>query len=266
MWTKPWWMKKQQVNGDIVPLFELVDIKKLLQATLRPNRIDTLLLNETPNIIGENKLDITRMESSVSGKVKKPTSRAYLDVLEHSTIETKNQSTDPLFNNSIKGFIRWKLITLILGIVCIILLFIGGIFLLFQSADKGKVYVVRSKKEFEELKNSVQYIQFPSNSCNEISFSHLEFSRFSNLKTIVVEDNCFKHVKKVYITNMNSLEQVRVGRNSFRSQENPSISVSIENREFVLKNCVSLNTVNIGPYSFSEFNSFSIDSLTVVLY
>lgn len=198
------------------------------------------------------------IEASASQEVGAPTGDYFIvEVVNSGTIKTTLSQQS--IGDPSKKHVRWKPVNLILGIVILLLLLIGGICLILQVTSGDKVFVVRSKKEFEKLKDSVRFIQVPSDSCNEREFTVVDFSRFTMLEGVVVENNCFKHVKKVQVTNLSCLKRLQIGRNAFSSQEFSS-SLSVENKEFVLKNCSSLMSIQIAPYSFSDYASFSIES------
>lgn len=198
------------------------------------------------------------IEASASQEVGTPLNDYYVvEVVNSGTIKS-TLSQQPVDDSSKKP-IRWKPAHLILGLVILLLLLIGGISLILQVTNEEKIFIVRSKKEFEKLKNSVRFIQFPSDSCNEKEFTMIDFSRFAVLESVVVENNCFRHVKRVQVTNLNNLKRLQIGRNAFSSQSFPS-SLSVESKEFVVKNCSSLMIIQIAPYSFNDFFSFSIES------
>ena len=123
--------------------------------------------------------------------------------------------------------------------------------------------VVTSQKEFDKLSKYTQHISFAKESCNENTFTNLDFSRFSNLQSIEVGDNSLMYVKNVKIDGLSKLEKVNIGQNSFTEYRNGHASNSQDN-SFVMKNCDSLKSLSIDRYSFSNYNSFIIESKIVV--
>ena len=86
------------------------------------------------------------------------------------------------------------------SIVVLILLAIGGVIGYFMWKNKIEaVNVVTSQKEFDRLSKNTQHISFAKDSCNENTFTNLDFSRFNNLQSIEVGDNSLMYVKNVKI-------------------------------------------------------------------
>ena len=140
----------------------------------------------------------------------------------------------------------------------------GGIIGYFIWKNKiESVNVVTSQKEFDKLSKHTQHISFAKESCNENTFTNLDFSRFSNLQSIEVGDNSLMYVKNVKIDGLSKLEKVNIGQNSFTEYRNGYNSNSQDN-SFVMKNCDSLKSLSIDRYSFSNYNSFIIESKSVV--
>ena len=149
-------------------------------------------------------------------------------------------------------------------IALLVFMAIGGIIGYFMWKNKiESVNVVTSQKEFDKLSKHTQHISFAKESCNENTFTNLDFSRFSNLQSIEVGDNSLMYVKNVKIDGLSKLEKVNIGQNSFTEYRNGHASNSQDN-SFVMKNCDSLKSLSIDRYSFSNYNSFIIESMIVV--
>lgn len=180
--------------------------------------------------------------------------------------QPENKSIDFIPPGSPKKSSRKKSLFFIIIAICVLFL-IGGIILVVQLSNKDKVVIVHNKKEFDKLKDSVRFIQFPSDSCNEEEFTDLDFSRFSDLESVIVESRSLRHVRKVHFTDLSSLETIQISDNAFVLQD--SLSVLSEplngNKEVILRNCPVLNHVEIGVNSFSDYNVFSVESNTMIL-
>ena len=149
-------------------------------------------------------------------------------------------------------------------IVVLILLAIGGVIGYFMWKNKiESVSVVTSQKEFDKLSKYSQHISFAKESCNENTFTNLDFSRFIDLQSIEVGDNSLMYVKNVKIDGLSKLEKVNIGQNSFTENRNGYASNSQDNN-FIMKNCDSLKSLSIDRYSFSNYNSFIVESKIVV--
>ena len=150
-------------------------------------------------------------------------------------------------------------------IALLVFMAIGGIIGYFMWKNKiESVNVVTSQKEFDKLSKHTQHISFAKESCNENTFTNLDFSRFSNLRSIEVGDNSLMYVKNVKIDGLSKLEKVNIGQNSFTEYRNGHASNSQDN-SFVMKNCDSLKSLSIDRYSFSNYNSFIIESKIIVI-
>ena len=157
---------------------------------------------------------------------------------------------------------KWLIICFISLLVFVVIA--GGIIGYFMWKNKiESVSVVTSQKEFDKLSKYSQHISFAKDSCNENTFTNLDFSRFSNLQSIEVGDNSLMYVKNVKIDGLSKLEKVNIGQNSFTEYRNGYDSNS-QNNSFVMKNCDSLKSLSIDRYSFSNYNSFIIESKSVV--
>lgn len=178
--------------------------------------------------------------------------------------------------NPVKSFIRdviknplhWKSVVFYLCVICVLLLLTGGIILIVKASNADNVYVVHSKKEFDKLKDSVRFVQFPPNSCNEDDFTSLDFSRFTKLENVVISNDCFSHVKKVNVANLNNLERLQIGRNAFSSQNGVSAlgqPLNVDSKEIIINNCPSLSSIEIGPYAFSDYSSIIMESGVMLL-
>lgn len=174
---------------------------------------------------------------------------------------------EPVTPHSPKKPSHRKSLVFIIIAICVLFL-IGGIILVVQLSNKDEVVVVHNKKEFDKLKDSVRFIQFPSDSCNEEEFTDLDFSRFSDLESVVVESHSLRHVKRVHFIDLSSLEKIQISENAFTSQDSVSVlsvPLVVENKEVILRNCPLLNHVEIGVISFSDYNVFSVESSSVFL-
>ena len=78
-----------------------------------------------------------------------------------------------------------------------------------------------------------------------------ELSNYPNLKRIEIGDNCFVNVKTVRINRLNQLVSLKIGKNSF-TQKKHSWG-NDESKSFHILNCESLESIQIGEYSFSDF-------------
>ena len=94
-----------------------------------------------------------------------------------------------------------------------------------------------------------------SNTYNELE--SLNLNEFEYLKSIVIGDDCFENVDLFFIDGLNELKYIKIGKNSFSHVKNDDIwddnKSNNGNRSFRILNCVKLESIEIGSYSFSDY-------------
>ena len=108
---------------------------------------------------------------------------------------------------------------------------------------------IQKSSELNEMDLKVTELVICSNSCNELN--ELNLNKFEWLESIEIGDDCFGSVKTFKIDGLNRLKTIKIGKNSFTQKKN-----SCENNEsksFHILNCESLESIQIGKYSFSDF-------------
>ena len=78
-----------------------------------------------------------------------------------------------------------------------------------------------------------------------------DFSRFSIAESIEIGDNCFGSVQTFKIDGLNRLKTIKIGNNSFTQNKNSY--GNDESKSFHILNCESLESIQIGQYSFSDY-------------
>ena len=124
---------------------------------------------------------------------------------------------------------------------------------------------VCSMSELTNLNAGVTHLTIGSNCMNENSTVLLHFTRFAQLKELVVGDNSCVNVDQLNLIGLSKLRSVVIGENSFTKKKNGFGKES--NRRFYVKNCPSLRELRIGRYSFSDYVSAVIggnDALEVI--
>ena len=71
------------------------------------------------------------------------------------------------------------------------------------------------------------------------------------LKTVTIGDGCFSNVKKFVIEGLNELKSLEIGWNSFTRER--SGCEDYESRSFRIIDCIELESIRIGRYSFSDY-------------
>ena len=130
----------------------------------------------------------------------------------------------------------------------------------------GKVYdrygkLVNECKWYNGIECDIDYEKDGSEPLN-IGIKHLKLSDncvlidwdvslLYNLESIEIGDECFESVKTFKIDGLNRLETIKIGSNSF-TQEKNGIG-NDRSKSFHILNCESLESIQIGQFSFSDF-------------
>ena len=103
----------------------------------------------------------------------------------------------------------------------------------------------------QSIDSSISSIIIPNWTCNDIDYTIFDFSRFSIVESIEIGDECFGSVQTFKIDGLNRLKTIKIGINSFTQKKNwYGNDVS---KSFHILNCESLESIQIGAYSFSDF-------------
>ena len=114
---------------------------------------------------------------------------------------------------------------------------------------------VRSVNELISLDSSVTEIII-DNGVGDSTFTVLDLSRFTRLRSLEIGDYCLNYVTTVNMTGLSALESVVIGKKSF-----------MEADCFSLKNCQKMKTLSIGNNSFvpcSVIEIENVDALEVI--
>ena len=91
----------------------------------------------------------------------------------------------------------------------------------------------------------------PDLTCNDIDYTIFDFSRFTQVESIEIGNNCFAFVQTFKIKRLNRLKTIKIGINSFTQTKNDRRNDS--SKSFHILNCESLESIQIGQYSFSDY-------------
>ena len=129
----------------------------------------------------------------------------------------------------------------------------------------GKVYDRSEKfvKECEWVNGNESVIDYEGDSSEplNIGIKHLKLtdncvlddwdvSWLLNLESIEIGDDCFESVQTFKIDGLNRLKTIKIGINSFTQKNGWGNNQS---KSFHILNCESLESIEIGEYSFSDF-------------
>ena len=103
----------------------------------------------------------------------------------------------------------------------------------------------------QSISSSVSSITIPDWTCNDVDYTIFDFSRFINVESIEIGNDCFESVKTFKIDGLNRLKTIKIGNNSFTQRR--EYYGSNESKSFHILNCQSLESIQIGEWSFSDF-------------
>ena len=87
-----------------------------------------------------------------------------------------------------------------------------------------------------------------------------DLSSLTSLESIEIGNKCFGSVQTFNIDGLNRLKTIKIGKNSFTQEKNDY--GNDESKSFHILNCESLESIQIGEYSFSDFGGdFELKSL-----
>ena len=103
----------------------------------------------------------------------------------------------------------------------------------------------------QSMEWTVTSIVLPNRACNDNDYTILDFSRFTLVESIEIGDHCFGSVQTFKIDGLNRLKTIKIGSNSFTQKKN--VYRIDKSKSFHILNCESLESIQIGEYSFSDF-------------
>ena len=88
--------------------------------------------------------------------------------------------------------------------------------------------------------------------CNDPNYVEFDFSKFCCIETIEIGDDCFGSVETFKIEGLSQLKTIKIGINSFTQHKNGNVENG-KSKSFYILNCESLEFIQIGEFSFSDF-------------
>ena len=92
-------------------------------------------------------------------------------------------------------------------------------------------------------------LNIESNRCNEDSIT--SFIPIRSYEYISIGDDCYKNVHIFMIDGLYNLKSLKIGKNSFSNEDDSQGDDS--SRSFHISNCIELESVEIGSYSFVDY-------------
>ena len=141
-------------------------------------------------------------------------------------------------------------------IICISPLVFGGVFFLFAVG----ILIYRKANDETSLCQHYYKVNY-SNLRNETNEKGVAYTRpLNDTKTIDIFDECFPFASEFRIDGLNRLKTIKIGNNSFTQEKNSW--GNYRSKSFHILNCESLESIQIGEYSFSDFGgNFELKNL-----
>ena len=118
---------------------------------------------------------------------------------------------------------------------------------------------IHNSGELNALNLNVKELVICSNSCNDLN--ELNLNNFKWLESIEIGNDCFESVQTFQIEGLNRLKTIKIGKRSFTQQKNSD--GNDKSKSFHILNCESLESIQIGDYSFSDFaGEFELKNLS----
>ena len=108
---------------------------------------------------------------------------------------------------------------------------------------------VTGSTKWSDVSLQVTDLTISSNCCNDLNA--LDLNRFEWLQSIEIGNDCFGSVQTFKIDGLNRLKTINIGKNSFTQEKN--LWGDNKSKSFHILNCESLESIQIGEYSFSDF-------------
>ena len=133
-------------------------------------------------------------------------------------------------------------------------------------ADLVKISItIHNSIELNSMNMNVANLIISSNSCNDLTSLNLNEYRY--LKSIKIGDDCFENVDLFKIDGLNELKSLKIGSRSFSTIKsandwNFNKVKNDSSRSFQLLNCIELESIEIGRFSFVAFgDKFELKNL-----
>ena len=121
-----------------------------------------------------------------------------------------------------------------------------------MTLDCGVIYaLIDCQLYIQSLNSSVNSIIIPGWACSDKEFTIFDFSRYTLVESIEIGDESFGSVQTFKIDGLNRLKTIKIGNNSFTQKKNDY--GNDKSKSFHILNCESLESIQIGEYSFSDF-------------
>ena len=164
------------------------------------------------------------------------------------TVDKKSKTCKSKYKKVMRNILENCYLCMIVILVIVIIMFI--IYSIIDYYDEGP-HGIKSNQESYIVGNGYGN-----------QFKRFKISNYSNLKTIEIGDDCFGKATTFVIDELNRLKTIKIGSNSFTQVKQAewdrldffgAIERCKQSKSFHILNCGSLESIQIGEYSFSDF-------------
>ena len=121
-----------------------------------------------------------------------------------------------------------------------------------------KQQIVDNIVDMTKMSLQVTDLTISSNCCNDCY--SLDLNTYKWLQSIEIGNECFESVQTFRINGLSRLKYLKIGSNSFT--QNKSGNGFDKSKSFQILNCESLESIQVGEYSFSDFaGDFDLENL-----
>ena len=124
----------------------------------------------------------------------------------------------------------------------------------------------------ESLDSNITSLILPNWSCNDVNYTIFDISRFTLLESLEIGNDSFGSIESFLINDLPKLRSLKIGSNSFTKLKHlewnndddriPLMGALNESKSFHILNCESLESIEIGDYSFLDFGGeFELSNL-----
>ena len=128
--------------------------------------------------------------------------------------------------------------------------------------------------DIESLDSNITSLILPNWSCNDVNYILFDISRFTLLESLEIGNDSFGSIESFLINDLPKLRSLKIGSNSFTKikavdwiddAKRASEAARNESKSFHILNCESLESIEIGAFSFldlgGEFELSNLKSL-----
>ena len=125
--------------------------------------------------------------------------------------------------------------------------------------------------QFESLDSNITSLILPNWSCNDVNYILFDISRFTLLESLEIGNDSFGSIESFLINDLPKFRNLKIGSNSFTKIKVDALlynsasardNARNESKSFHILNCESLESIEIGAFSFLDFGGgFELSNL-----